>query len=149
MRIAFLGTPEFACPSLAALAHAGHDITLVVSQPDKVRGRRQKPTPTPVRAEAERLGLTHTVLHKGKAAREELYARVLDLDPDVVVVVAFGHILREPLLHGARFGCVNVHASLLPRWRGPAPIQRAIVAGDTVTGVSTMALEAGVDTGPV
>jgi methionyl-tRNA formyltransferase len=149
VRLAFLGTPDFACPSLAALVAAGHDVALVVSQPDKVRGRGRKPSPTPVRALADRLNLGHTVLERGRVAREALYEHVLDLAPEVVVVVAFGHILREPLLHGAPFGCVNVHASLLPRWRGPAPIHRAIVAGDTLTGVCTMELEAGVDTGGI
>lgn len=147
MRIVFLGTPEFACPSLRALVDAGHELPLVVSQPDKVRGRRQKPQPTPVRALAQELELPNTTLERG--GRDALYRRILDLEPDAAVVVAFGHIIREPLLRGPRLGCINVHASLLPRWRGPAPIHRAIVAGDAETGVGIMALEEGVDTGPV
>jgi methionyl-tRNA formyltransferase len=147
MRAVFCGTPEFAVPSLDALVEAGFELPLVVSQPDRVRGRRGRPTPSPVRARALELGLETVVLEKGH--RDELYRRVLATDPDVVVVVAFGHIIREPLLTGARFGCVNVHASLLPRWRGPAPIHTAIIAGDRETGVCTMKLEAGVDTGDV
>lgn len=103
--------------------------------------------PTPVRARARALGLEETVLERG--ARKALYERVLGLQPDLAVVVAFGHIIREPLLNGPPHGCLNVHASLLPRWRGPAPIHRAIVAGDQRSGVCTMRLEAGVDTGPV
>jgi methionyl-tRNA formyltransferase len=147
MRAVFCGTPEFAVPSLAALVAAQIDVPLVVSQPDRVRGRRGKPTPAPVRARALELGLRTAVLEKG--ARDDLYRDILGTDPDVVVVVAFGHIIREPLLSGARLGCVNVHASLLPRWRGPAPIHTAIVAGDEETGICTMKLAAGVDTGDV
>ncbi len=147
MRLAFLGTPDFAVPSLEALAASSHQVQLVVSQPDKARGRGRAPLPTPVRRRARELGLEETTLEKG--GRKALYERILRLDVDVVVVVAFGHIIREPLLHGPRHGCVNLHASLLPRWRGPAPIHRAIVAGDERTGVCTMQLEAGVDTGPV
>lgn len=149
MRAVFCGTPEFSVPGLDAMLDAGLDVPLVVSQPDRVRGRRQAPTPTPVRARAIERGLETAVLEKGKATREALYARILDLRPDVVVVVAFGHIVREPLLHGAPLGCLNVHASLLPRWRGPAPIHTSIVAGDAETGVCTMKLAEGVDTGDV
>lgn len=103
--------------------------------------------PTPVRARARELGLNNLVLERG--GRKTLYERVLELQPEIVVVVAFGHIIREPLLNGPEHGCLNVHASLLPRWRGPAPIHRAIVAGDEHGGVCTMRLEAGVDTGPL
>lgn len=147
MRLVFCGTPDFAVPALAALLDAGSEIPLVVSQPDRVRGRRGAPEPTPVRRLALERGLPTAVLEKG--GRAALYEQVLALDPDVVVVVAFGHIIREPLLTGPRLGCVNVHASLLPRWRGPAPIHTAIVAGDTETGVCTMQLAPGVDTGDV
>ena len=149
MRVVFSGTPDFAVPSLDALVWEGFEIPLVVSQPDRVRGRRGQPEPSPVRARAHALGLATAVLERGRAAREELYARILDCRPDVVVVVAFGHIVREPLLHAARLGCVNVHASLLPRWRGPAPGHTAIVAGDEESGVCTMQLAEGVDTGDV
>mgnify|MGYP001042378860 CR=1 FL=1 len=149
MRAVFCGTPEFSVPGLDAMLDAGLDVPLVVSQPDRVRGRRQAPTPTPVRARALERGVESTVLERGRANRDELYERILDLEPDIVVVVAFGHIVREPLLHGAPLGCLNVHASLLPRWRGPAPIHTSILAGDEETGVCTMKLAAGVDTGDV
>jgi methionyl-tRNA formyltransferase len=149
MRVVFCGTPEFAVGSLQALVDDAFEVALVVSQPDKVRGRRGRPEPSPVLARARALGLPDAVLERGRARREELYARILELRPDVVVVVAFGHIVREPLLHGAPYGCVNVHASSLPRWRGPAPIHTAIVAGDRETGVCTMQLAEGVDTGAV
>jgi methionyl-tRNA formyltransferase len=147
MRAVFCGTPEFAVPALDAILDAGIEVPLVVSQPDRVRGRRAHPTPTPVRQRAIDLAIDTDVLQKGR--RAELYECILSADPDVVVVVAFGHIIREPLLTGARLGCVNVHASLLPRWRGPAPIHTAIVAGDRETGVCTMKLAQGVDTGDV
>lgn len=147
MRLVFCGTPDFAVPSLEALLGAGFDVPLVVSRPDKVRGRRGRPEPTPIRRFAQQHAIETAVLERG--GRAALYDQILGLSPDVVVVVAFGHIIREPLLRGARFGCVNVHASALPRWRGPAPIHTAIVAGDRSTGVCTMQLEEGVDTGDV
>ncbi len=149
MRAVFCGSPDFAVPALDAVVDAGFDVPLVVSQPDRVRGRRAAPTPTPVRGRALERGLDTAVLERGKANRVALYDRVLALEPDIVLVVAFGHIVREPLLSGPRLGCLNVHASLLPRWRGPAPIHTAIVAGDDETGVCTMELAAGVDTGDV
>ena len=149
MRCVFMGTPDFACPSLRAVARSAHDVVLVVSQPNRARGRGKKVQPTPVAALASELGVECRALEKGKSARLHLYDQVMQLQPDVIVVVAFGHIIREPLLTGPSWGCVNVHASALPRWRGPAPIHRAIVAGDRETGVCTMRLEAGVDTGPV
>lgn len=148
-RVVYCGTPDFAVPSLEALVLAGFEVPLVVSQPDRVRGRRGKPEPSPVRARALEFGLPTAVLERGRVAREELYSRILSCEPDVIAVVAFGHIVREPLLHGAPLGCVNVHASLLPRWRGPAPIHTAIVAGDKESGVCTMQLAEGVDTGDV
>ncbi|RKZ10110.1 methionyl-tRNA formyltransferase [bacterium] len=147
MRVVFCGTPDFAVPSLRRIVEGGVEVPLVVSQPDKVRGRRGKPSPSPVRAAAIELDLQNTVLERG--GRDQLYEQILACKPDVVVVVAFGHIIREPLLNGAPLGCVNVHASLLPRWRGPAPIHTAIVAGDAETGVCTMKLAAGVDTGDI
>ena len=147
MRVVFCGTPEFAVPALNSLIESGVDVPLVVSQPDRVRGRRGRPVPSPVRQRALDHDLATAVLEKGQ--RDSLYERILGTRPDVVVVVAFGHIIREPLLNGARLGCVNVHASLLPRWRGPAPIHTAIVAGDRETGVCTMKLAQGVDTGEV
>ncbi len=147
MRLVLLGTPEFACPSLRALLAAGHELALVVTQPDKPRGRGQQPSPTPVKALAAARGLPVAMLERG--ARTPTYQRILELAPDCVVVVAFGHLVREPLLSSPPLGCLNVHASLLPRWRGAAPIQRAILAGDRITGVTTMRLEAGLDTGPI
>lgn len=147
MRLVFCGTPGFAVPALAAVLDAGLDVPLVVSQPDRVRGRRRKPEPSPVRQLALDRGVETAVLEKGQ--RAALYERILATAPDLVVVVAFGHIVREPLLSGPRLGCLNVHASLLPRWRGPAPIHTAIVAGDDESGVCTMQLAAGVDTGDV
>ncbi len=145
MRVAFCGTPGFSIPSLDAVVSAGHEVSLVVSQPDRKRGRRAAPTPSPLRSRALDLSLPTRCLERGR--RSELYRELIDLDLDVVIVVAFGHIIREPLLSAARFGCLNVHASLLPRWRGPAPIHRAILAGDGQTGVCTMKLAEGVDTG--
>jgi methionyl-tRNA formyltransferase len=147
MRVAFCGTPDFAIPCLDAVVTAGHDVALVVSQPDRKRGRRARPSPTPLRARAACLDLETRSLDRG--ARDEVYAELVSLELDATIVVAFGHIIREPLLSAGRFGCLNVHASLLPRWRGPAPIHRAIVAGDRETGVCTMRLAAGVDTGDV
>ncbi len=147
MRLVFLGSPEFAIPSLEALVKEGHEVLLVVTQPDKARGRGREPLPTPIRRRAMELGLAETTL-KPKD-REKCYRRILELSPEIVVVVAFGHLIKEPLLHGPTLGCLNVHASLLPRWRGAAPIHRAVIAGDRTTGVCTMQLEKGMDTGPV
>ena len=147
MRLVFLGTPDFALPCLDALAESGHELLLVVSQPDKARGRGRSPVPTPVRCRAQQRGLPETTLEKG--GRAALYQRILQLRAEMAVVVAFGHIIKDPLLHGLPHHCLNIHASLLPRWRGPAPIHRAIIAGDRHTGVCSMRLEEGVDTGGV
>jgi methionyl-tRNA formyltransferase len=147
VRLVFLGSPEFAIPSLEALVRAGHDLALVVTQADKAKGRGRTLLPTPVRRRARELGLQDMALQP--KARQEAYDRILALSPELAVVVAFGHLIREPLLNGPTLGCLNVHASLLPRWRGAAPIHRAIVAGDERTGVCTMRLEKGMDTGPV
>ncbi len=147
MRLVFLGSPEFAIPSLEALVHAGHELALVVTQPDKAKGRGRALVPTPVRQRARELGLADACLRP--RAREEAYRHILSFSPELAVVVAFGHLIREPLLHGPSLGCLNLHASLLPRWRGAAPIHRAIIAGDEKTGVCTMRLEKGMDTGPV
>jgi len=147
VRLVFLGTPEFAVPSLRALHEAGHEIALVVSQPDRPRGRGQKLSPSALRRAAIQLGLANTTLERGQ--RDAVYQRILELQVDAAIVVAFGQLIRQPLLDGPRLGCLNVHASLLPRWRGAAPIQRAILAGDTQSGVCVMRLEAGLDTGPV
>jgi methionyl-tRNA formyltransferase len=147
VRLVFLGSPEFAIPSLEALVQAGHEVALVVTQPDKAKGRGRALLPTPVRQRARELGLADMALQP--KSRQEAYRSILALSPELAVVVAFGHLIREPLLHGPSLGCLNVHASLLPRWRGAAPIHRAIIAGDERTGVCTMHLERGMDTGPV
>ena len=149
MKIVFMGSPEFAVPCLEALSAVGHEIALVVSQPDRPAGRGRRLAPTAVKAAAEAIGLEVLTQDRGRAERERITAAVTAVDPDAVVVVAFGHILREPLLSRPRFGCLNVHFSLLPRWRGVSPVQHAILHGDQWTGVTIMHMDAGVDTGPV
>ncbi|MCB9681946.1 MAG: methionyl-tRNA formyltransferase [Alphaproteobacteria bacterium] len=142
-----MGTPEFAVPTLRALVDAGHEVVLVVAQPDKPAGRGQQLTAPPVAQVAVELGLP---LAQPRAVRSGSFpARVVGLQADVAVVIAYGRLLTPEVLHAPRFGCVNVHASLLPRWRGAAPIQAAILAGDAVTGVCTQRMEEGLDTGPV
>jgi methionyl-tRNA formyltransferase len=149
MRIVFMGTPDFAVPVLDALIDAGHDVVAAYSQPPRAGGRRGKAlTPSPVQARAETLGIevrTPLSFRKEPGAIEAFAA----LEPDVAVVAAYGLILPQALLDAPRLGCLNVHGSLLPRWRGAAPIQRAILAGDAETGVGIMQMEAGLDTGPV
>lgn len=149
MRIVFMGTPDFAVPVLDALIDAGHDVVAAYSQPPRAGGRRGKAlTPSPVQARAETLGIevrTPLSFRKEPGATEAFAA----LAADVAVVAAYGLILPQALLDAPRFGCLNVHGSLLPRWRGAAPIQRAILAGDAETGVGIMQMEAGLDTGPV
>lgn len=145
-RVVFLGSPDFAVPSLQRLQSA-HLVELVVTQPDRPAGRGRHLEPTPVHDAARALGLP--ILTYEKSARADLEARLAKLHPDVLVVVAFGHILKPTMLAAARRGAINVHASLLPRWRGVAPIERALAAGDAVTGVTLMQLDAGVDTGPM
>jgi methionyl-tRNA formyltransferase len=147
MRLAFMGSPAFAAPSLAGLVAAGHEIACVYSQPPRPSGRGQALTPTPVHAFAERLGLPVRTPKSLKGADEQAAFAALDLD--VAVVVAYGLILPKPILEAPRRGCLNLHGSLLPRWRGAAPIQRAIEAGDALTGVQVMQMEEGLDTGPV
>ena len=147
MRLIFMGTPDFAVPALVALHRAGHDIACVYTRAPRPAGRGQKPRPTPVAARAEALGLpvrTPASL-RGPDERAALKA----LGADAAVVVAYGLILPPPVLAAPRRGCVNIHASLLPRWRGAAPIHRAVLAGDAGTGVAIMAMEEGLDTGPV
>lgn len=149
MRIIFMGTPEFAVPTLDALVEAGHDVVAAYSQPPRAGGRRGKAlTPSPVHARAEALGIeVRTPLSFKKDA--EAVAAFAALEADVAVVAAYGLILPVSVLEAPKLGCMNVHASLLPRWRGAAPIQRAILAGDAETGVGIMQMEAGLDTGPV
>ena len=148
MRIIFMGTPEFAVPALAALADAGHEIAAAYTQPPRPGGRRGKElTPTPVHnaAAARGIPVRHPLSLKGAEAQAEFAA----LAADIAVVAAYGLILPVPILEAPRLGCLNLHASLLPRWRGAAPIQRAILAGDAETGIDVMRMEAGLDTGAV
>ena len=136
MRIGFLGTPEFALPSLQALIEAGHAIVFVVTQPDRPVGRGRRLHPPPVKVAAQAAGLP--VLQPQRVSSDESIEAIKAFSPDLLAVVAFGQILSDKLLAAPRLGGVNVHASLLPRWRGAAPIQRAILNGDTETGVTTM-----------
>ncbi len=147
MRIIFMGTPAFSVPALNALVDAGHQIAAVYCQPPRPAGRGKKDRPTPVHARALELGLEvrHPTSLKGSAEQADFAA----LDADIAVVVAYGLILPQAVLDAPRKGCLNIHASLLPRWRGAAPIHRAIMAGDSETGVCIMQMEAGLDTGPV
>ena len=147
MRIIFMGTPDFSVPVLDALVTAGHEVVAVYCQPPRPAGRGKKDRPTPVHARAEELGLPvrHPVSLKSDAEQQEFAA----LGADVAVVVAYGLILPQPVLDAPTHGCLNIHASLLPRWRGAAPIHRAIMAGDAETGICIMQMEAGLDTGPV
>jgi methionyl-tRNA formyltransferase len=147
MRIAFLGTPDFAVACLAELVASGHEIVAVYSQPPAPRGRGQDLKPSPVHAFAEGLGLPVRTPVSMKTSEEIEAFQALDLD--AAVVVAFGQILVKAVLDAPREGCFNLHASLLPRWRGAAPIQRAIMAGDAVTGVQVMRMSEGLDEGPI
>ncbi len=147
MRIVFMGTPDFSVPILDAIVDQGHEVAAVYSQPPRPAGRGKKERPGPVHMRAEALGLDVRHPISLKAAEEQ--AAFAALDADVAVVVAYGLILPQAVLDAPRLGCVNVHASDLPRWRGAAPIQRAIMAGDTTTAVCLMQMEAGLDTGPV
>lgn len=146
MRVVFMGTPEFSVPALAALA-AHHEVVAVYSQPPRPAGRGKKNRPTPVHMKALELGLPVRTPLNFRA--EEDRAAFAALGADVAVVVAYGLILPQALLDAPRHGCLNIHASLLPRWRGAAPIHRAIMAGDAETGLCIMQMEAGLDTGPV
>ncbi|WP_228244318.1 methionyl-tRNA formyltransferase [Porphyrobacter sp. GA68] len=147
MRIIFMGTPDFAVPTLRALHHAAHEILAVYTQPPRPAGRGKKPQLSPVQCEAEALGLA---VHSPASLRSpEEQERFAALGADVAVVAAYGLILPRPILDAPRYGCLNVHASLLPRWRGAAPVQRAILAGDPVTGITIMQMEEGLDTGPM
>jgi len=147
LRIVFAGTPEFAVPPLEALHAAGHDLVAAYTQPDRPAGRGQALTASPVKRRALEFGLT--VEQPATLKTPDAVARLRSFDADLMVVVAYGLILPRAVLDVPRFGCWNIHASLLPRWRGAAPIQRAIVAGDAVTGITIMQMEAGLDTGPM
>jgi methionyl-tRNA formyltransferase len=147
LRVIFMGTPEFAVPSLQALEESRHEIVAVVTQPDRPRGRGRKLTPPPVKESALRSGLT--VLQPTAIKTEEFLAELASYKPDVIAVTAYGRILPGPLLSMPPMGTINVHGSLLPRYRGAAPIQWAIINGESVAGVSIMQMDEGLDTGDV
>lgn len=147
MRAVFLGTPDFAVPSLRALVAAGHLVAGVFTQPDRPRDRGMRPQPSAVKQAALEMGLD--VYEYERVKRPEGVAQMAALEPDVMVTAAFGQILSKKLLDIPRYGCVNVHASLLPKYRGPAPIQWAVINGETQTGVTTMLTDVGVDTGDI
>ncbi len=147
MKILFFGTPDFAVPCLAALLDAGYDVVGAVSQPDKPQGRSMKLMPTPVKALAMSRGVP--VFQPDRLKEGQLQETLDALQPDLCVVVAYGKILPAYILDAPRFGCINVHGSLLPRWRGAAPIQWSVLAGDKITGVSTMYMNEGLDTGDI
>ncbi len=147
MRVVFMGTPDFSVPALEALVAAGHEIACVYTQPPRPAGRGKKERASPVQTRAEALGLP--VRHPLSLRTPEAQAEFAALGADIAVVVAYGLILPQPVLDAPAHGCLNIHASLLPRWRGAAPIHRAIMAGDAETGVCIMQMEAGLDTGPV
>ena len=147
MKIVFLGTPDFALPTLEMLAKRGHDVALVISQPDRPAGRGRKISPTPVKKKALELGIP--VEQPENVNSPEVIERVSACSPDVIVVVAFGQFIGKKLRELTPFGCINLHASLLPKLRGAAPIQRAIMNGYEVTGVSTMKIDKEMDAGDV
>ena len=147
LRLAFMGSPEFSVTTLSALIDAGHEIVCVYAQPPKPAGRGQKERPCPVHAEANRLGIPARTPKSLRA--DDVKTEFAELNLDAAIVVAYGLILPQEILDAPKLGCLNVHASLLPRWRGAAPIQRAIMAGDTETGVGIMQMDEGLDTGDV
>lgn len=147
MRVVFMGTPDFSVPVLDALVAAGHEIVAVYCQPPRPAGRGKRDRPTPVHERARELGLP--VLHPTSLRSAPVQEGFAEHGADVAVVVAYGLLLPQPVLDAPRYGCLNIHASLLPRWRGAAPIHRAIMAGDRETGVCIMQMESGLDTGPV
>jgi len=147
MRVIFMGTPDFSVAALDAIVAAGHDVVAAYSQPPRPAGRGKKPRPSPVAQRAGALSIPiNTPISLRDSGAQETFAAY---SADIAVVVAYGLILPQAVLDMPRLGCLNIHASLLPRWRGAAPIQRAIMAGDTETGVCIMQMEAGLDTGPV
>ncbi len=146
MKIVFMGTPDFAVPTLMSLALAGQDIALVVTQPDRAKDRGKKLQAPPVKLIAEKIGIR--VLQPEKIKGNEEFAKTLkEIEPDIIVVVAYGKILPKEILDIPKLGCINVHGSLLPRFRGAAPIQHAILEGDEKTGITIMRMEEGLDTG--
>lgn len=147
LRIAFMGSPDFAVPTLERILAAGHQVACVYSQPPRPAGRGKQLTKTPVQAAAERHGLSVRTPENFRAAADR--QAFADLKLDAAVVVAYGLLLPKPILDAPRLGCYNIHGSILPRWRGAAPIYRAVMAGDAITGVQVMKMDVGLDTGPV
>lgn len=147
MRVAFAGTPEFAARALAHIIAAGHTVQLVLTQPDRPAGRGLALKPSPVKQLARQYGLA--VLQPTSLRTIDAQRPILEAQPEVLVVAAYGLILPQAVLDIPPHGCINIHASLLPRWRGAAPIQRALLAGDTETGITIMQMDAGLDTGPI
>jgi methionyl-tRNA formyltransferase len=147
MKVIFAGTPPFAAPALEALTSTGHEIRLVLTKPDRPAGRGMKNVASPIKVLAETYGLP--VLQPESLRQPEAHATLAKVGADVMVVVAYGLILPPAVLNLPKFGCLNIHASLLPRWRGAAPIERAILAGDRETGISIMQMDQGLDTGAV
>lgn len=145
MKIVYMGTPDFAVPPLAALVKNGYEITAVVTQPDKPKGRGKTLLPTPVKEEALKYGIP--VLQPKKVREPEFVEKLKELAPDVIVVAAFGQIIPAEILDMPEFGCINIHASLLPKYRGAAPIQQAVINGDREAGVTIMKMGTGLDTG--
>ena len=148
MKVVFMGTPDFAVETLKAIAGAGHDIAAVVTQPDKPRGRSGALMFSAVKEEAVNLGI-ECILQPEKARDEAFIQQIRDINPDVIVVVAYGKILPKSLLDIPKYGCINVHASLLPKYRGAAPIQWSVINGDEYSGVTTMFMGEGLDTGDI
>ena len=145
--VIFMGTPDFAVPCLNALNEYGCKVSLVVTQPDKPKGRGRKLAPPPVKTAAQ--GFGYPVAQPVSVKTDEFYEQMVEMTPDLLVVVAFGHVLPKRVLDIPVLGAVNVHASLLPKYRGPAPIHRAIINGETETGVTTMLMDKGLDTGEI
>ena len=145
MKIVYMGTPDFAVNPLHALAEAGYEVTGVVTQPDKPKGRGKSMLPTPVKEEALKHGFP---VYQPVKVRDPEFLQVLEkLDPDIIVVAAFGQIIPKSILELPKYGCINIHASLLPKYRGAAPIQWAVINGEKVSGVTTMRMDEGLDTG--
>ncbi len=147
MRVVFMGTPDFAAPSLKALVEAGHDVVAVVTQPDRPKGRGKKETPPPVKVAARNLKLP--VFQPDRIKDMDFIELLKDFSPDVIVVVAYGRFLPPEILYLPKYGCVNVHASLLPKYRGAAPIHWAVINGEKETGITTMFIDEGMDTGDI
>jgi methionyl-tRNA formyltransferase len=147
MKVVFMGSSEFAVPSLLALQEGGHQVVGVVSQPDKAKGRGKKISPTPIKAKAAEMGLE--VYQTDNIKSSQALDQIRQWDPEIITVASYGQIIPPAILNYPPFGCINVHASILPRYRGAAPIQRAIMAGEKSTGVTIMYMDEGLDTGDI